>query len=175
MSDALRAAIRTVPDFPKKGIMFRDITTLLKDGPAFCRALDLLDERYRGVGIDKVVGIESRGFILGGALASRLGVGFVPVRKPGKLPAPAIRETYELEYGSDTVEIHADAIQPGERVLMHDDLLATGGTMAAACRLVTRLGGVIVGVCFIIELPALKGRSALAGREVFSILSFEGD
>jgi adenine phosphoribosyltransferase len=155
--------------------MFRDITTLLKDGPALVRTLDLLHERYRGTAIDTVVGIESRGFILGGALAARLGAGFVPVRKPGKLPAPAIRETYKLEYGTDTVEVHADAVTPGRKVLMHDDLLATGGTMAAACRLVERLGGVIVGVSFVIELPALKGRSALAGRDVYAILSFEGD
>jgi adenine phosphoribosyltransferase len=171
----LHAAVRTVPDFPKKGIMFRDITTLLKDGPSFSRAVDLMEERYRGVSIDKVVGIESRGFILGGALASRLAVGFVPVRKPGKLPAPAIRETYEPEYGTDTVEVHADAIGRGEKILMHDDLLATGGTMSAACRLVERLGGVIVGISFLIELPALKGRVCLSGREVFSLLSFEGD
>jgi adenine phosphoribosyltransferase len=171
----LHAAVRTVPDFPKKGIMFRDITTLLKDGPAFSRAVDLLEERYRRLKIDKVVGVESRGFILGGALACRLGVGFVPVRKPGKLPAPALRETYELEYGTDSVEVHTDAIGPGEKILMHDDLLATGGTMRAACRLVERLGGVIVGVSFLIELPALKGRGCLAPHEVFSLLSFEGD
>jgi len=171
----LLAAVRTVPDFPKQGIMFRDITTLLKDGPALRRAVDLLEERYRESRIGKVVGVESRGFILGGALASRLGAGFVPVRKPGKLPAPAIRETYELEYGTDTVEVHADAITPGERILMHDDLLATGGTMRAACRLVERLGGKIVGVSFLIELPALKGRLCLAGHDVFSLLSFEGE
>jgi len=171
----LHGAVRTVPDFPKKGIMFRDITTLLKDGAALRRALDLMEEHYRGKGIDKVVGVESRGFILGGALAARLGAGFVPVRKPGKLPAPAIRETYELEYGTDTVEVHADAIARGEKILMHDDLLATGGTMRAACRLVERLGGVIVGISFLIELPALKGRACLAPREVFSLLSFEGD
>ncbi len=171
----LLAAVRTVPDFPKKGIMFRDITTLLKNGAALRRAVDLFEERYREAGIGKVVGVESRGFILGGALASRLGAGFVPIRKPGKLPAPAIRETYELEYGTDTVEVHADAISPGERILMHDDLLATGGTMRAACRLVERLGGSIVGVSFLIELPALKGRLSLAGRDVFSLLSFEGE
>jgi adenine phosphoribosyltransferase len=171
----LRLAVRTVPDFPKKGIMFRDITTLLKDAAAFCRSVDLLEEHYRGVAIDKVVGIESRGFILGGALASRLDVGFVPVRKPGKLPAPAIRETYELEYGTDSVELHADAIGRGEKILMHDDLLATGGTMRAACTLVERLGGVIVGVSFLIELPALNGRACLAPRDVFSLLSFEGE
>ena len=171
----LQSAVRTVPDFPKKGIMFRDITTLLKDGAAFRRSVDLLEEHYRGAAIDKVVGVESRGFILGGALAARLDAGFVPVRKPGKLPAPAIRETYQLEYGTDTVEVHSDAIGRGERILMHDDLLATGGTMRAACRLVERLGGIIVGISFLIELPALKGRAYLAPREVFSLLCFEGD
>jgi adenine phosphoribosyltransferase len=155
--------------------MFRDITTLLKDGPALRHALDLLEARYRTVRIDKVVGVESRGFILGGALAVRLGAGFVPVRKPGKLPAPAIRETYALEYGTDTVEIHTDAIRAGDTILMHDDLLATGGTMLASCKLVEKLGGVIVGVSFLIELPALGGRACLAGREIFSLLSFEGD
>jgi len=171
----LLATIRTVPDFPRKGIMFRDVTTLFKQGPAMACALDAIAERYRGVHVDKVVGVESRGFILGGALALRLGAGFVPVRKPGKLPAPAIRETYALEYGTDTVELHTDAIAPGETVLMHDDLLATGGTMLASCRLVERLGGRIAGISFIIELPALKGRACLAPRDVFSLLAFEGD
>jgi len=171
----LLATIRTVPDFPRKGIMFRDVTTLFKQGPAMACALDAIAERYRGMQVDKVVGVESRGFILGGALALRLGAGFVPVRKPGKLPAPAIRETYALEYGTDTVELHTDAIAPGETVLMHDDLLATGGTMLASCRLVERLGGRIAGISFIIELPALKGRACLAPRDVFSLLAFEGD
>ena len=171
----LLATVRTVPDFPRKGIMFRDVTTLFKQGPAMACALDAIAERYRGVHVDKVVGVESRGFILGGALALRLGAGFVPVRKPGKLPAPAIRETYALEYGTDTVELHTDAIAPGETVLMHDDLLATGGTMLASCRLVERLGGRIAGISFIIELPALKGRACLAPRDVFSLIAFEGD
>jgi len=171
----LLATVRTVPDFPRKGIMFRDVTTLFKQGPAMAHALDAIAARYRGLRVDKVVGVESRGFILGGALALRLGAGFVPVRKPGKLPAPAIRETYSLEYGTDTVELHTDAIVPGESVLMHDDLLATGGTMLASCKLVERLGGRIAGISFIIELPALKGRGTLAPREVFSLLSFEGD
>ena len=171
----LLAAVRTVPDFPRKGIMFRDVTTLFKQGPALAYALDCLAGHYRGVHVDKVVGVESRGFILGGALALRLGAGFVPVRKPGKLPAAAIRETYSLEYGTDTLELHTDAILPGETVLMHDDLLATGGTMLASCKLVERLGGRIAGVSFIIELPALKGRGCLAPHDVFSLLSFEGD
>lgn len=174
VSDLL-ASVRTIPDFPRPGIMFRDVTTLFKSGPAMAHALDLIAAQYRGAHIDKVVGVESRGFILGGALALRLGAGFVPVRKPGKLPAPAIRETYSLEYGTDTVEIHTDAIAPGETVLMHDDLLATGGTMRASCTLVERLGGRIIGTSFIIELPALGGRECLAPREVFSLLRFEGE
>lgn len=167
--------IRTVPDFPKKGIMFRDITTLLKDGPAFHKAVDLLYDRYRSAKIDIVVGVESRGFILGSVLAYRLGVGFVPLRKPGKLPAPAAQERYSLEYGTDALEIHNDAIVAGQRVLLHDDLLATGGTMLAGCRLVERLGGSIVGLCFLVELTSLKGRERRAPRDVFSLTAFEGD
>ena len=167
--------IRTVPDFPKKGIMFRDITTLLKDGPAFHKAVDLLYDRYRSAKIDIVVGVESRGFILGSVLAYRLGVGFVPLRKPGKLPAPSAQERYSLEYGTDALEIHNDAIVAGQRVLLHDDLLATGGTMLAGCRLVERLGGSIVGLCFLVELTSLKGRERLAPRDVFSLTAFEGD
>ncbi len=137
----LAARIRTVPDFPKKGIMFRDITTLLKDGTALHRCIDLLSEHYLDQRIDKVVGIESRGFICGAALADRLGSGFVPIRKPGKLPAEKLRREYQLEYGVDSIEIHRDAIVKGERVLLHDDLLATGGTIQAACNLVEELGG----------------------------------
>jgi len=171
----LLATVRTIPDFPRTGIMFRDVTTLLKQGPAMAYALDAIAAHYRGMRVDKVVGVESRGFILGGALALRLGAGFVPVRKPGKLPAAAIRETYALEYGTDTVELHTDAIAAGETVLMHDDLLATGGTMLASCALVERLGGRIAGISFIIELPALGGRARLAPREVFSLLRFEGE
>ncbi|HUI08812.1 MAG TPA: adenine phosphoribosyltransferase [Bacteroidota bacterium] len=171
----LLAAVRTIPDFPRPGIMFRDVTTLFKQGPALASALDLIADRYAGIRVDKVVGVESRGFVLGGALALRLGAGFVPVRKPGKLPAPAIRETYSLEYGTDTVELHTDAIVPGETILMHDDLLATGGTMLASCKLVERLGGRIAGISFIIELPALGGRKCLAPRDVFSLLRFEGE
>ena len=167
--------IRTVPDFPKKGIMFRDITTLLKDGPAFHKAVDLLYDRYRSAKIDIVVGVESRGFILGSVLAYRLGVGFVPLRKPGKLPAPSAQERYSLEYGTDALEIHNDAIVAGQRVLLHDDLLATGGTMLAGCRLVERLGGSIVGLCFLVELTSLKGRERLAPRDVFSLTAFEGE
>ena len=177
MADAhdLLGKIRTVPDFPRKGIMFRDITTLLKDGPAFAQAVDLLEKRYRQTKADKVVGIESRGFILGAPLALRLGAGFVPARKPGKLPAPVARQEYALEYGTDAIEIHRDALQPGERVLLHDDLLATGGTMTAACRLVESLGGTIIGISFLIELSFLKGRAKLTPYDVFSLLQYDSE
>jgi adenine phosphoribosyltransferase len=171
-ADLLRT-VRTVPDFPKPGIMFRDITTLLKDKDAFARAADLLVERYRDQRIDKVVCVESRGYILGAVLASRLHAGFVPVRKPGKLPAKSIREEYQLEYGVDALELHIDAIQEGERVILHDDLLATGGTMAATCRLVKRLGGMIVGASFLIELEFLNGRDKLEGVDIYSILRYD--
>ncbi|MEW6511899.1 MAG: adenine phosphoribosyltransferase [Bacteroidota bacterium] len=167
--------IRTVPDFPKKGIMFRDITTLLKDGTAFARAVDLLYGQYRRTPVDKVVSVESRGFILGAPLACRLGAGFVPVRKPGKLPAAVAREEYQLEYGTDAVEMHQDALRPGERVLLHDDLLATGGTMLAVCRLVQRLGGTIVGISFLIELAFLKGRERLTPHQVFALLTYDSE
>jgi adenine phosphoribosyltransferase len=171
----LLSTIRSVPDFPKKGIIFRDITTLLKKPEALHEAIDLLARHYATQTITKVVGVESRGFILGGALADRLGVGFVPVRKPGKLPAKTLRQEYALEYGTDAIEIHADAITRGERVLMHDDLLATGGTMVAACKLVESLGGEIVGVSFLIELAFLQGRSRLAPRDVFSLIRYDSE
>ena len=170
--DDLLARIRNVPDFPKKGIVFRDITTLLKDGQALRRAVEGLLRNYRGRGIEKVVGIESRGFILGGIIAHELGAGFVPVRKPGRLPAPALRQEYSLEYGKDGVEIHKDAITNGERVLIHDDLLATGGTALAAIRLVESLGGRIEGISFLIELSFLSGRANLDHHEVFSLLKY---
>jgi adenine phosphoribosyltransferase len=152
--DQLRQSIRSIPDFPKKGIVFRDITTLLKE-------------------IDKVVGIESRGFIIGGALAYKLNVGFVPIRKPGKLPAETLREEYQLEYGNDAIEIHMDAIKPGELILLHDDLLATGGTMKAACKLVENLGGKIIAVTFLIELAFLNGRNLLSNYNVDSIIKYD--
>lgn len=171
-TDDLVRTIRTVPDFPKPGIMFRDITTLLKDREAFARAADILVRRYQDARIDKVVGVESRGYILGAVLASRLHAGFVPVRKPGKLPAKTYREEYQLEYGVDALEIHTDAILAGERVVVHDDLLATGGTAAATCRLVERLGGVIVGVSFLIELEFLNGRDRLGGRDIDAIIRY---
>ena len=173
MHEELVRTIRSVPNFPKQGIVFRDITTLLKDRSAFQRASDVLYERYKNERVDKVVSIESRGYILGAVMAYRLNAGFVPIRKPGKLPAETISETYSLEYGTDTLEIHTDAIRAGERVLVHDDLLATGGTIQAACRLVERLGGVILGVSFLIELDFLKGRQKLGSRDVFSIIRYD--
>ncbi|MDE3058675.1 MAG: adenine phosphoribosyltransferase [Bacteroidota bacterium] len=171
----LEAFIRTVPDFPKKGIMFRDVTTLLKNEQALRYCADQLADHYQGKKIDKVVGIESRGFIIGGLLAYKLGAGFVPVRKPGKLPAEKIREEYQLEYGTDAMEIHSDAIHKGDRVLMHDDLLATGGTIEAACRLVERLGGTIVSLGFIIELSFLNPRKRLSQHNIFSLIQYESE
>jgi len=164
--------IRTVPDFPKKGIGFKDITTLLKDKQAFQRAVDEIADKFRHKKIDKIVGIESRGFIFGAALAYKWNVGFVPVRKPGKLPAEAHREEYQLEYGKDSIEIHRDAIMPGENVLIVDDLLATGGTASAAVRLVEKLGGKIAGAAFLIELAFLNGREKLKNYEVISIIEY---
>ncbi len=169
----LISAIRTVPDFPKQGIMFRDITTLLKDPRSFREAVDILCNHYRGQRIDKVASIESRGFILGAALALRLEAGFVPIRKKGKLPAAKLQQEYALEYGTDVIEIHRDAISPGERVLIHDDLLATGGTISAACKLVEGLGGSICGLSFLVELSFLKGRAQLGAYDVFSIIQYQ--
>ncbi len=175
MSSDLVHSIRSVPDFPKKGIVFRDITTLLKDPLAFKEAIDIFFEHYRTKGISKVVSVESRGFIFGSALAYRLGAGFVPVRKPKKLPAESIREEYQLEYGTDAVEMHVDAIAKGERVLLVDDLLATGGTILAAAKLVERLGGGIVGLAFLIELSFLNARQRLSNYDVFSIINYESE
>ncbi|MGD0339396.1 MAG: adenine phosphoribosyltransferase [Bacteroidota bacterium] len=174
-SDRLQSIIRNVTDFPKKGIVFRDITTLLQDKNAFTSVIDTLVEQYRNIPIDAVVGIESRGFIVGAALAHRLGVGFVPIRKPGKLPAATLREEYALEYGTDAIEIHADALKKGSRVLIHDDLLATGGTVAASCRLVERLGAIVVGISFIIELTFLHGRAKLQGYQVTSLVQYDSE
>lgn len=171
----LKSKIRTVPHFPKKGIMFRDITTLIKDRVGFRKVIDELTSRYRDMDIDLVVGIESRGFIFGGALAYSLGRGFVPIRKPGKLPAETITEEYALEYGTDKIEIHKDAIKPGQNVLIVDDLLATGGTCSAAAALIERLGGKIVECAFIIDLPDLKGREKLSSYPVFTMVEFEGE
>ena len=168
--DELSGSIRNVPDFPKPGIVFRDITTLLKDHDTFRKVNEIFVKRYKDSRIDKVVGIESRGFIFGASLALELGAGFVPIRKKGKLPAETIREEYSLEYGMDTIEIHKDSLSKGERILIHDDLLATGGTIAAATRLVERLGGNIVGIAFLIELAFLNGRRNLGGYDVFSVI-----
>lgn len=168
----LKQRIRNVPDFPKAGILFYDITTLLRDPQGFTIAIDTLSMPYSGQEIDVVVGIESRGFILGGAVAQRLGAGFVPIRKPGKLPAKSIRETYDLEYGKDALEIHEDAVEKGQRVLIVDDVLATGGTAAAASQLVKKLGGELHGMAFLIELLFLNGRSKLDGQPVFSVLQY---
>jgi adenine phosphoribosyltransferase len=175
MNEELVRAIRSVPDFPKPGIVFRDITTLLKDRSAFTRAADILYEHYKNERIDKVVSVESRGYILGAVLAYRLNAGFVPIRKPGKLPAETLREEYTLEYGTDAIEMHLDAIRRGERVLMHDDLLATGGTIHAACRLVERAGGIISSVSFLIELSFLNGRRQLGNYDVFSIIRYDSE
>ena len=170
--DALKEMIREVPDFPKPGILFYDITTLLKDGSGFRRAVECLVEPYRDTEVDLVVGIESRGFILGAAVADRLGVGFIPVRKPGKLPSVTVRASYDLEYGTDALEMHHDAVEAGARVLIVDDLLATGGTAQATVDLVKRSGGAISGLSFLIELEALNGRSRLGDEPIFAALRY---
>ena len=171
--EPLKKLIRTVPDFPKPGILFYDITTLLKDKAGFAQLIDALAQHYIGQKVDLVLGIEARGFIFGPALAYRLNAGFVPVRKPGKLPAPTARVTYDLEYGTDALEIHLDAIQPGQRVVLVDDLLATGGTMQATIQLVKQLGGEIAGLAFAIELDFLKGRAKFPEYDVFSLLHYD--
>src|SRR5258706_2219706 len=169
---ALKQMIRSAPDFPKPGINFYDITTLLKAPQGLKATIDSLAVPYEAAGIDIVVGIESRGFILGSAVAQRIGAGFIPVRKAGKLPAKAIKEIYELEYGKDALEIHADAIEQGQRVLIVDDVLATGGTAAAATRLVKQLGGALQGLAFLIQLTVINSQSKLAGEHVYSVLQY---
>jgi adenine phosphoribosyltransferase len=164
--------IRDIPDFPQKGILFKDITPLLQDKAAFHAALDRLAAHYAGAGIQAVVGVESRGFIFGSVLAYLLNCGFVPVRKFGKLPYQTVTVEYELEYGTNIVEIHTDAIQPGQRVLIVDDLLATGGTVSAAMELVEKLGGHIAGIAFLVELTFLKGREQLKGHDVFALIKY---
>jgi adenine phosphoribosyltransferase len=171
-AEFFKSRIRNVPDFPKPGILFYDITTLLRDPEGFKAAIDGLAEPFAGAGIEIVVGIESRGFILGGAVADRLGAGFCPIRKPGKLPAKTLRESFSLEYGTDSIEIHTDAIRPGQRVLVVDDVLATGGTAKAAASLVKGLGGTLHGLAFLIELDFLNGREKLAGEQVTSVLHY---
>jgi len=168
----LKSHIRNIKDFPKPGVMFRDITTLIKDPEAFNYTLDLLLSFVADKKIDKVVGVESRGFIFGAVLAHKLNAGFIPVRKPGKLPAEKVSISYSLEYGEDKLEMHKDAIQPGDKVLIHDDLLATGGTMDAVCKLIEKLGGEIVQLSFIIELSFLHGRDKLEKYDVRSIVNY---
>jgi adenine phosphoribosyltransferase len=168
----LKKYIRDIPDFPKPGILFRDITTLLKDKKAFKTAIDSLAKKYKGKKIDAVVAVESRGFIFGAAVAHKLGAGFVPVRKKGKLPWKTDSVTYDLEYGTDTLEMHQDAISPKDKVLIVDDLLATGGTVSAAARLVTQQQGKIIGIAFLIELSVLKGKDKLKGYPVFSLIKY---
>ena len=170
--DSLKRKIRHVPDFPKPGILFYDITTLLSDREGFKQVVEVLVRPYADKPVDVVVGIESRGFILGGAVADRLGAGFSPVRKPGKLPSRTVRETYDLEYGTDSLEIHDDAVQHGQRVRIVDDVIATGGTAKASAALVRKLGGEVVGLAFLIELLALNGRSKLAGEDVYTVLQY---
>lgn len=171
----IRQAIRDIPNFPKAGVVFKDITPLLSNGPLFKRTVDLLADRYRSCAVDMVLGIESRGFIIGAALAYELGAGFCIVRKPGKLPFETHRASYELEYGSDTLEVHRDALPPGARVLIADDLIATGGTAAAATALVSKLGGEVVECAFVIELCFLKGREKLKPYGVFSLLQYDSE
>jgi len=172
-SDALKKLIREVPDWPRPGILFYDISTLLKDGRGFRAVVDALYEQYRESSVEFVAGVEARGFIFGPALAYRLGAGFLPVRKPNKLPAKTTRETYALEYGTDALEIHQDAVQKGQRVLICDDLLATGGTAAATVRLIRKLGGEVVGCGFAVELTFLNGREKLKDVEVYSLLQYD--
>jgi adenine phosphoribosyltransferase len=168
----LAARVRSIPDFPKEGILFRDIMPLLQDPVTLREAVDRLVEYGTGKHVDMVMGAEARGFLLGAAVAYGLGAGFVCARKPGKLPHTTVSVEYDLEYGTDRLEVHEDAIQPGQNVLVHDDLLATGGTAAAKCKLVEKLGGKVVGVCFLIELEALGGRAKLEGYDVYSVLKY---
>ncbi|UCF63006.1 MAG: adenine phosphoribosyltransferase [bacterium] len=169
---SLESFIRNVPDFPVKGIQFKDITTLLKNGELLAQAVDQMYDPFRELEIDKIVGIEARGFIFGSALAYKLNLGFIPIRKPGKLPAEVETEEYNLEYGQDSIEMHRDAIEEGEKILIVDDLLATGGTAAAAARLIDKLGGEVVGFSFLIELTELKARSLLKNYKVYSLMQF---
>lgn len=173
----IKSRIRTVPHYPKQGVMFRDITTLLKDPVGFRVTINEFVNRYTGMKIDKIAGIESRGFIIGAALAFQLGVGFVPIRKKGKLPAETVGHDYQLEYGTDRIEMHVDAVSDGDKVLLVDDLIATGGTAEAACKLIETMGGNVLECCFVIDLPDLGGRKRLEkhGQKVFALCEFEGD
>jgi len=174
-NEKLKSHIRDVPDFPKQGIVFKDITTLLQNPKAFRESLQVLYDRYKDKGVEVVTAIEARGFIIGGALAHMLGAGFVPVRKAGKLPYQTYREEYELEYATADMEIHTDAIKKGQKVLVVDDLLATGGTLAATCKLVEKLGGQVVGVAVLIELSYLNGRDKLKGYDLFTMAVYESE
>ena len=176
LTEELIAAIRNIPDYPKPGIIFRDITTLLGDARAFRRAIDELVQPYAGLKIDKIAGMEARGFILGGAVAHQLSAGFVPIRKKGKLPHETVRIAYSLEYGVDEMEIHMDAVKPGEKVILVDDLIATGGTAVGAVQLLRQIGADVVSACFVIDLPELGGRKKLEalGVEVRTLVEFEG-
>jgi adenine phosphoribosyltransferase len=173
--DQLKSKIRNVPDFPIKGIMFRDITTLVKDPQAFKYVIDTLADRYRDKKIDQIVGIESRGFIFGGALAHRLGCGFIPARKPGKLPAETIEESYELEYGRTSLQLHIDSLNKGDRIVIIDDLLATGGTIRATANMVERLGGEILEIAVVVELTFLKGREKLKNYSIYSMVDYDSE
>lgn len=170
----LEEYIRNIPDFPKPGILFRDVSTLIQEDKAFSASIDMLAEKFKGKAIDKIAAVEARGFIFGAALAYRLKTGFIPIRKKGKLPFKSTSVTYDLEYGTDTLEIHTDAVKKGERILIVDDLLATGGTVKAAADLILRLKGKIIGVAFIIELFDLNGRDRLKGFDVYSLIKFPG-
>lgn len=172
-TERLMRLIRNVPDYPKKGIVFRDITTLIKNGDAFDEVINIFYEICKGKKVELIAAVESRGFIFGGALANKMKVGFVPIRKFGKLPADTVIEKYDLEYGTDTLEIHKDAILPGQNVLIVDDLLATGGTIQAACKLVEKLGGNLVGVLVMIELTFLKGREKIKNCDLFTLIKYD--
>ena len=171
----LKDTIRSIPDWPIKGVIFRDLTTLMQNPEALKESCDILYERYKDMGIDKIVGIDARGFVFGAILAYKMGIGFIPVRKKGKLPWKTIEESYSLEYGQGTLEIHEDAVKPGEKVIIADDLIATGGTIEATVKLVRKLGGEIVECAFIVELPELKGRELIRDCKIFAITEFEGE
>jgi len=171
LEEKIKEKIRSIPDYPKKGILFRDITPLLRDGPLFRACIDAIAEHFEGR-VDAVAGVEARGFIIGSAVAYKLGKGFIPIRKEGKLPYDKVKKTYSLEYGEETIEIHKDALAKGERILLVDDLLATGGTAKASCELIESLGGKIAGIAFIIELTDLHGRDKLSDKEVFTLAKY---
>jgi len=173
--DYIKGKVRSIPDWPIKGVIFRDITTLLQDPKAFKEICSIFYNRYANQGVDKIVGIDARGFLFGSVLAYKMDIGFVPIRKKGKLPFNTISESYTLEYGEETIEIHEDAIESGEKVVIIDDLMATGGTIAASAALVEKLGGDILECAFVIELPDLKGREKMGDRNLFAIIEFEGE